>query len=121
MDIATQVQYLSGSLHTLSLLLLLLLPYLLLLRSALLLDPCFFPALLPQSLVAFHLGKGDRRSAAAVFRRTLTVAVAAGVLITGGLLASQASLPAVFTKDAEVVRQVAMVRGSGVGGVCLQA
>ncbi|KAI3426457.1 hypothetical protein D9Q98_008824 [Chlorella vulgaris] len=62
-----------------------------------------------QSLVAFHLGKGDRRSAAAVFRRTLTVAVAAGVLITGGLLASQASLPAVFTKDAEVVRQVAMV------------
>ncbi len=55
------------------------------------------------------------------FRRTLTVAVAAGVLITGGLLASQASLPAVFTKDAEVVRQVAMVRGSGVVRVCLQA
>lgn len=33
-----------------------------------------------QSLVASNLGKDDRRSAAAVFRRTLTLAVSAGVV-----------------------------------------
>jgi Na+-driven multidrug efflux pump len=63
-----------------------------------------------QSLVAFHLGKGDRRSAAAVFRRTLSLAVFAGVVIMGCLLACQSSLPAVFTPDAAVVRQVSLVR-----------
>ena len=63
-----------------------------------------------QSLVAFHLGKGDRRSAADVFRRTLSLAVFAGVLIMGGLLAAQTSLPGVFTQDAAVVQQVKLVR-----------
>ncbi|EFN56262.1 hypothetical protein CHLNCDRAFT_57674 [Chlorella variabilis] len=62
-----------------------------------------------QSLVAFHLGKGDRRSAADVFRRTLSLAVFAGVLIMGGLLAAQTSLPGVFTQDAAVVQQVKLV------------
>lgn len=33
-----------------------------------------------QSLVASNLGKDDRRSAADVFRRTLTLAVSAGVV-----------------------------------------
>ncbi len=70
------------------------------------------PAAAPllQSLVAFHLGKADRRSAAAVFRRTLGLAVAAGVAILGLLLAARESLPGVFTKDPAVVRQVALVR-----------
>lgn len=62
-----------------------------------------------QSLVAFHLGKADRRSAAAVFRRTLSLALFAGVLILGLLLAGRHSLPGVFTKDPAVVRQVAAV------------
>ena len=62
-----------------------------------------------QSLVAFHLGKGDRRAAAAVFRRTLTLAVGAGLVITAALLAAQGSLPGVFTQDAAVIGQVALV------------
>ncbi|PSC70934.1 MATE efflux family isoform A [Micractinium conductrix] len=62
-----------------------------------------------QSLVAFHLGKGDRRSAAAVFRRTLRLAVGAGVVIMGGLLAGQHSLPAIFTRDSAVISQVSAV------------
>jgi hypothetical protein len=67
-----------------------------------------FPASL-QSLVAFHLGKGDRRAAAAVFRRTLTLAVGAGLVIAAALLAAQGSLPGVFTQDAAVIGQVALV------------
>ncbi|KAI7846376.1 hypothetical protein COHA_000087 [Chlorella ohadii] len=62
-----------------------------------------------QSLVASNLGKDDRRSAAAVFRRTLTLAVSAGVVICCLLLASRTSLPAVFTPDAAVIREVSMV------------
>jgi Na+-driven multidrug efflux pump len=62
-----------------------------------------------QSLVASNLGKDDRRSAAAVFRRTLTLAVSAGVVICCLLLASRTSLPAVFTPDAAVIREVSSV------------
>jgi Na+-driven multidrug efflux pump len=62
-----------------------------------------------QSLVAFHLGKGDRRSAADVFRRTCSVAVFAGVIIMGALLASQTALPGIFTQDAAVIQQVKLV------------
>ena len=63
-----------------------------------------------QSLVAFHLGRGDRAAAAAVFARTLGLAVSAGVLICGLLLANAAALPGVFTNDAAVVRQAVQVR-----------
>ena len=62
-----------------------------------------------QSLVAFHLGKGDRPAAAAVFRRTLSLALFAGVVIMCGLLAGRAGLPSIFTQDAAVVLQVAAV------------
>lgn len=54
-------------------------------------------------------GKGDRRAAAAVFRRTLGLAVGAGVAIMCALLASRASLPTIFTPDAAVVQQVGLV------------
>lgn len=74
------------------------------------LPPPLPPPFRTQSLVAFHLGKADRRSAAAVFRRTLSLALFAGVAIMCGLLAAKSSLPAVFTPDAAVVRQVELVR-----------
>lgn len=68
--------------------------------------------------MAFHLGKADRRSAAAVFRRTLCLAVAAGVAILGLLLAGRDSLPGVFTKDPAVVHQVATVRPASAFAAC---
>lgn len=62
-----------------------------------------------QSLVAFYLGRTDRASAAAVFRRTLTLTVAAGLAIMCLLLACQQTLPAIFTRDAAVIAQVSVV------------
>lgn len=82
-------------------------------RRLLPLCPLLLPAL--QSLVAFHLGKADRRSAAAVFRRTLSLAVFAGVVIMCALLAARTALPSVFTPDAAVVHQVELVRRWGGG------
>jgi Na+-driven multidrug efflux pump len=55
------------------------------------------------------LGKGDRRSAADVFRRTLTLALGCGVLVLAGLMALRTALPGLFTKDAAVIAQVAQV------------
>jgi Na+-driven multidrug efflux pump len=60
-----------------------------------------------QSLVAFFLGRGDRASAAGVFRRTLTLATSVAVLVTLGLLLGQQTLPAIFSRDAAVIEQVA--------------
>lgn len=60
-----------------------------------------------QSLIAFYLGRGDRGSAADVFRRTLTLALFAGVVIAAGLLVAGGSLPAVFSRDAAVVQKAA--------------
>jgi putative MATE family efflux protein len=62
-----------------------------------------------QSLVAYHLGRGERGAAAAVFRRTLTLTAGAGVAIAAALLATHAELGALFTADAAVVAQVAGV------------
>lgn len=73
--------------------------------------PQFFTSMdiATQSLVAFHLGKGDRGAAAAVFRRTLALAVGAGLVIMCLLFAARTSLPGVFTRDAAVIQQVTLV------------
>jgi len=62
-----------------------------------------------QSLVAFYLGRSDQRAAASVFRRTMALTVAAGLIIMVVLVYSQHSLPGVFTRDAAVIAQVATV------------
>ncbi len=67
--------------------------------------PCFL-----QSLVAFYLGRGDKRRAAAVFSRVSQLALVASVVVTSVLLVGRSSLPAVFTKDAAVMAQVTKVR-----------
>lgn len=60
-----------------------------------------------QSLVAFYLGRGDRRTAAAVFNRTLSLSLVAGVAMCGLLLSQQKNFPAVFSKDPAVVAATA--------------
>ena len=70
--------------------------------------------------MAFHLGRGDRRAAAAVFRRTLSLAVSAGMVILALLLANASALPGAFSKDPAVVRQVVQVRHGGVTPVRLE-
>ena len=62
-----------------------------------------------QSLVAFYLGRGDRRNAAGVYNRTLRLAVSIGVAVTAALLLNASALPAVFSRDPAVVAAVAGV------------
>lgn len=62
-----------------------------------------------QSLVAFYLGRGDRASAADLFKRTISLTFAIAVVIMFGLLAGEKALPAIFTKDVAVVAQVSLL------------
>jgi putative MATE family efflux protein len=62
-----------------------------------------------QSLIAFYLGRNDRPSAAAVFRRTLSLTLVAGVVIMCALLSSRSMLPGIFTRDPAVISKAAMV------------
>lgn len=62
-----------------------------------------------QSLIAFYLGRGDRASAAAIFRRTLGLTLVAGVGVMCALLGAREALPGVFTRDAAVIAQVVVV------------
>ena len=56
-----------------------------------------------QSLIAFYLGRNDKRSAANVFRRTLTLTLIAAVVIMTGLLCAGGTLPGIFTQDKAVI------------------
>lgn len=60
-----------------------------------------------QSLVAFYLGKGDKKSASQVFLRTSALTLCAGILITSVLLVCRHALPAMFTSDPAVMALVA--------------
>ncbi|KAL4548701.1 hypothetical protein Ndes2526B_g01254 [Nannochloris sp. 'desiccata'] len=62
-----------------------------------------------QSLIAFYLGRDDKPSAAAVFRRTLSLTLVAGVVIMCALLYSQSMLPSIFSRDPAVISKAAMV------------
>ena len=62
-----------------------------------------------QSLVAFYLGTSDKRSAASVFHRTMTLGSIAGVIITASLFFWRNTLPAIFTKDMAVIDAAASV------------
>lgn len=62
-----------------------------------------------QSLIAYYLGRNDKASAAAVFRRTLTLTLVAAVVIFGALMASRGALPGIFTRDSAVIMQCAAV------------
>ena len=62
-----------------------------------------------QSLVAFYLGRNDKASAAAVFRRTLSLTLVAAVVIFGALMISKDAIPGVFTRDSAVIAKCAMV------------
>ena len=62
--------------------------------------------------MAFYLGRSDRRSAASVFRRVLSLAVWAGVAIAAALLAARGRLPGLFSGDAQVAGLVSAVRGA---------
>ena len=62
-----------------------------------------------QSLVAYFSGQNDKAAAAAVFRRTLTLATSVAILLTLLLLLGRTWLPSVFTKDTAVIAQVSMI------------
>ena len=49
-----------------------------------------------QSLFAFYAGRDDRAAATAVFRRTLSLALLAGVVVCVALLARRAAVPSLF-------------------------
>lgn len=71
--------------------------------------PLKLPTPCPQSLVAFYLGRGDKRRAADVFVRVSQLALAASAVVLTALLLGRGSLPAVFTKDPAVILQVTQV------------
>jgi hypothetical protein len=62
-----------------------------------------------QSLVAFDLGRGDKRRAADVFVRVSQLALTASAVVLAGLMLSSSSLPGIFTKDPAVIQQVTHV------------
>lgn len=62
-----------------------------------------------QSLVAYCLGRDDRASAAAVFKRTVVLAIGVAFLLTIALMIGRTALPSIFTKDAAVIGQVSIV------------
>lgn len=62
-----------------------------------------------QSLVAFYLGKGDRKSAADICQRTLALCLVTGVVIAATLLATRDMLPTIFTGDAAVIAKATFV------------
>lgn len=62
-----------------------------------------------QSLVAYYLGRKDVAQAANVFRRTLSLTVIAGVVLTAALMLGAKTLPTVFTQDTVVVDIAATV------------
>ena len=61
-----------------------------------------------QSLVAFYLGRSDKESASAVFKRTLSLTLVAGIIILSCLFHFRHNIATLFTSDASVISLVSL-------------